>query len=77
MLVSDVVMAEMSGAQLAAQLQGERPDLLVVLVSGNIDSTALDGLREGSSAFLAKPFRPSELIGVLHELRRSRDATPL
>ncbi len=71
-LVSDVVMAELRGTELATILQGERPELLVVLVSGNVDATALEGLAEGSAAFLAKPFRPSELIGVLAELRRVR-----
>jgi len=69
LLVSDVVMTGMTGGELAATLQAERPELLVVLVSGNVDSTVVDSVAEGTGAFLAKPFKPSELIGVIAELR--------
>jgi hypothetical protein len=69
LLVSDVVMTGMTGGELAATLQAERPELLVVLVSGNVDSTVVEAVAEGTGAFLAKPFRPSELVGVIAELR--------
>jgi two-component system, cell cycle sensor histidine kinase and response regulator CckA len=73
LLVSDVVMTGMTGGELAAQLQSERPEVLVVLVSGNVDATVVDAVAEGTGAFLAKPFKPSELIGVIAELRGRRD----
>jgi len=78
LLVSDVVMPGMSGGELAARLQAERPEVLVVLVSGNVDSTVVESVAEGTGAFLAKPFRPSELIGVIAELRGRHNgaATP-
>jgi CheY-like chemotaxis protein len=72
LLVSDVVMGAMSGGELAERLQAERPGLQVVLVSGNVPSSVLDALAPGSAAYLAKPFRPSQLIEVVRELRASR-----
>jgi len=72
LLVSDVVMGAMSGRELAETLQGADPDLQVVLVSGNVEKSVLDDLRAGSAAFLAKPFRPSELVEVVRELRGRR-----
>jgi PAS domain S-box-containing protein len=72
LLVSDVVMAGMSGRELALELQAQRPDLLIILASGNLDATVLEGLADGSAVFLAKPFRPSELVNVIAELRSLR-----
>ena len=68
LLVSDVVMGALSGPELAGTLQKERPDLRVLLTSGTADASVTDHLGEGTSAFLAKPFRPSELIDLVHEL---------
>jgi PAS domain S-box-containing protein len=74
LLVSDVVMTGMTGGELAATLQKERPEVLVVLVSGNVDATVVDSVRLGTGAFLPKPFKPSELIGVIAELRAGQVA---
>lgn len=68
LLLSDVVMGEMTGRDLAFRLQSQWPDLRVLLVSGTADSTIADGLREGSSDFLPKPFKPSQLIDKVHQL---------
>jgi two-component system cell cycle sensor histidine kinase/response regulator CckA len=73
LLLSDVVMAEMTGAELASTLQTANPDLRVLLVSGTADDSVVEELSPGSSAFLAKPFRPSQLIDKLHELLGRRD----
>jgi PAS domain S-box-containing protein len=73
LLVSDVVMGGVSGHELALELQSRWPSLLVVLVSGNIDESVIDDLTEGSAAFLAKPFRPSELLEVIEELLATRE----
>ena len=72
LLVSDVVMTGMTGGELAATLQAERPEVLVVLVSGNVDSTVVETWPRGSGAFLAKPFKPSELVGVDRRAARAR-----
>ena len=67
-LVSDVVMAAIAGDQLAQSMQHANPALRVLLISGSADSTVLADLSPGTCAFLAKPFKPSELVNELHQL---------
>jgi len=75
-LVSDIVLPEMSGRQLAERLQSDRPDLMVVLMSGTATPDVIDGLLPGSALFVAKPFRPSEFIdGVLALLRQRTNSS--
>jgi two-component system cell cycle sensor histidine kinase/response regulator CckA len=68
LLISDVVMGDLSGPELAGTLQRERPNLRVLLTSGTADVSVTSHLAEGTSAFLAKPFRPSQFIDLVHEL---------
>jgi two-component system cell cycle sensor histidine kinase/response regulator CckA len=68
LLVSDVMMGELSGPVLARTLQDERPTLRVLLTSGTANESITRQLVEGTSAFLAKPFRPSEFIDAIREL---------
>jgi CheY-like chemotaxis protein len=72
LLVSDVEMSELSGPELAASLQRTDPALRILLTSGTAESTVLNGLLPGTSAFLAKPFRPSALIDQVHDLLSRR-----
>ena len=62
LLLSDVVLPEMSGEQLAARLQREQPALLVVMMSGTASAEVIAGLIPGSATFIAKPFKPSALV---------------
>lgn len=56
-LVTDVVMPNMSGAQLAEQLLKERPGVKVLFVSGYAEKTVLQhGDIDLSARFLQKPF---------------------
>jgi two-component system cell cycle sensor histidine kinase/response regulator CckA len=73
LLLSDVVMGEMSGRDLASLLQSEHPSMRVLLVSGTEDRSVIDGLLAGSGSFLAKPFKPSQLIDEVHELLTRED----
>jgi DNA-binding NtrC family response regulator len=68
LLLSDVVMPVMTGRELSAKLQARSPGLRVLLVSGTEDSSVIDDLIAGTCDFLAKPFRPSQLIDKVHEL---------
>ena len=63
LLVTDVVMPEMTGLQLAAELREAQPDLKVLFVSGYA-AEIVDGLDvlDESVEFLEKPFRPSSLL---------------
>jgi two-component system, cell cycle sensor histidine kinase and response regulator CckA len=72
LLVSDVVMAELSGPELAEALQEVNPALRVLMTSGTADASVADQLRPGTNAFLAKPYRPSALIDQVHELLSRR-----
>jgi DNA-binding NtrC family response regulator len=68
LLVSDFVMGEMSGRDLALALQAKNPALKVLLVSGTANRSVIGELSEGSAEFLAKPFKPSELVDNVHKL---------
>ncbi len=68
LLVSDVVMGEIGGRELAGRLRDRDPSLKVLLTSGTADPSILDGLGPLRVAFLAKPFKPSGLIDAVHEL---------
>jgi two-component system cell cycle sensor histidine kinase/response regulator CckA len=72
LLVTDVVMGEVSGPELAERLQRAATDLRVLIVSGTADETVLENLRPRSCAFLAKPFKPSQLVDHVHELLSRR-----
>ncbi len=68
LLISDVVMGSLSGPDLASALQVELPALKILLTSGTADKSVTSHLSEGSSAFLAKPFRPTQFIDAVREL---------
>ncbi|MDE3064150.1 MAG: response regulator [Acidobacteriota bacterium] len=68
LLLSDVVMGEMSGRDLAGALRARQPGLRVLLTSGTAQPSVVDGLGPGRAAFLPKPFKPSGLIDAVHEL---------
>ncbi len=72
LLLSDVLMGEMSGTALAHSLQGTNPALLVLLVSGTADPRVIVDLIPGTAAFLKKPFKPSQLIDHVHDLLTHR-----
>ncbi len=77
LVVSDVVLGGLSGDQLVAQLQGAHPDLGVVVLSGSATGDVIVDLDPSLSVFLAKPFRPSQLVdhveGVLARRMRRQD----
>jgi len=71
LMVTDVVMPQMSGRELADRLTPLRPEMKIVFMSGYAeDALAQRGVAESSVAFLQKPFRPIELVrrvqAVLH-----------
>jgi len=69
LLLSDIVMPELSGKTLADQLKSVYPEARVLFVSGYISSTVVkDALASSSVAFLQKPFTPSELVKKVREV---------
>ena len=69
LIVTDVVMPEMSGFELARRVLDQRPDLKVLFISGYTDiDIASTGLLDRGAVFLPKPFGPGDLSSKLHEL---------
>ena len=63
LLVTDVVMPEMSGRELAEALRDQRPDLKVLYISGYTDDEVLQrGIRGREVALLRKPFASEDLM---------------
>jgi PAS domain S-box-containing protein len=63
LLVTDVVMPEMSGRELVDALRGRRPDLKVLYVSGYTEDEVVQrGIRGPAAAFMRKPFAAEALV---------------
>ncbi len=68
-MVTDVIMPEMNGCELAERIQARQPDLKVLYVSGYTESAILrQDLLDKSAAFLQKPFTPHSLATKVREL---------
>jgi signal transduction histidine kinase len=67
LLLTDVVMPRMSGADLAAAVTTKRPETRVLYMSGYVGKVDQDTLQEDAS-FIAKPFMPRELLAKVREV---------
>jgi CheY-like chemotaxis protein len=72
-VVTDMVMPKMSGAELARRVREKRPEVSILVISGYAGD-ALDAawLRENNAAFLSKPFTSQRLARRVRELLNSR-----
>jgi signal transduction histidine kinase/CheY-like chemotaxis protein len=69
LLVADVVMPELGGGPLAAQLAGARPGLKVLYLSGYTeDAVSRHGVAPAEGGFLHKPFTPAALARKVREV---------
>lgn len=64
-LISDVLMPELAGPQLADSLRRSRPNLKVIFVSGDAEANSVIGLGD---ALLQKPFTIKMLSAKLREV---------
>lgn len=69
LLLSDVMMPDVSGPELANALKQNRPEMRVMLMSGFADGAMLV-LNHGWH-FIAKPFLPSALLARVNEVLHS------
>jgi DNA-binding response OmpR family regulator len=70
-LLFDVIMAGMTGIELALRVRHTHPECKVLLLSGQFETADLleEASREGHSFdILSKPFHPDELLAKLRDL---------
>jgi CheY-like chemotaxis protein len=77
LLLTDVVMPEMRGQELAETLQKTHPELAVIYMSGYTDNALIhSGAMTEGMAFLQKPFTPDVVLRrirqVLNEVKERR-----
>ena len=69
LLLTDVVMPQMGGTELARCLREERPDIKILLTSGyTVEAPILACSPNDSIPFLQKPFLPSDLLSQVREV---------
>ncbi len=72
LLLTDLVMPQMGGKELAERLATLRPKIKVLFVSGYIDNTIINqDMPESGIAFLQKPFSP---VALAHKVRQVLEA---
>lgn len=67
-LVTDFVMPELTGCELATRLRLERPDLRVLLMSGFPEEDEWSSRTLPGAAFIAKPFPRGELLAKIRTI---------
>jgi PAS domain S-box-containing protein len=77
-VLTDVVMPEMSGPELAERLRSGQPALRVVYMSGYTDDV-LDAadLADPCTTFIRKPFQNADLVATVRESLAATDRAPL
>ncbi len=73
LVFADLKMPVMDGRELLRRLQEVRPELPVVLISGQINVTVNDARYEGAHQIIHKPIRFQDIRSLLEGLEPKRD----
>ena len=77
LVITDLVMPEMGGRELAARLTGMQPGIRVLYTSGyTAEAINQQAVLELGDAFLGKPFSPDGLLRRVYEILHPADAEP-
>ncbi len=69
LLLTDVIMPDMSGRQLAEHMETIRPDMQILYMSGHLTDTLKQyGVEEANMALIKKPFTLDSLARKVHEV---------
>jgi CheY-like chemotaxis protein len=69
LLLTDVVMPQMSGSELVAKLKKKAPNLRVLFTSGYTDDEVVrHGVIEANMNFIQKPFSPKDIADKVREI---------
>jgi two-component system, cell cycle sensor histidine kinase and response regulator CckA len=76
-LLTDVMMPDVHGQELAQELRGRWPDLRVLFLSGYAQGLSLkDQPQDSTVRLLQKPFHPSELVEAVQQLVSDTKSAP-
>jgi len=67
LLLTDVVLPDLNGPELAERVQPVQPGMKVLYMSGYADGALLEDLRRRGGALLAKPFMPEAMLRRVRE----------
>ena len=71
-VVLDLKMPRASGLDILREVRARVPDCPVIMISGQGGiPDAVESMRQGAHQFLAKPFRPEELVAAVRQVVRS------
>ena len=77
LMITDVVMPQISGPELATRLRLLRPETQVLYMSGYTDDAVVrHGLLDAALYFLQKPFTPGALVHKVRDILDQADAPP-
>ncbi|MCA9509629.1 MAG: response regulator [Myxococcales bacterium] len=72
-VVTDLVMPGIDGAELCRRIKQRKPDQDIVMITGVVDvQTAVDAMKLGATDYLLKPFDRETLVGALDAIRKQR-----
>jgi CheY-like chemotaxis protein/predicted regulator of Ras-like GTPase activity (Roadblock/LC7/MglB family) len=75
LVITDLQMPGMDGLELLAQIKRSSPETPVVMITahGSMD-TVIQALRHGVNDFVNKPFKPADLLNIVHRESKSPEA---